>query len=189
VDAVYGTRGVLTAGHCGGRDAGATKTYYQPNSAVTYPMTVRGERWDANQDFEWLSENTHVKYPIYWDGSAFREVWSTRARLSMVNYRVFKYGRTTGKSEGIVDSVHYNPGWFYCGGPCDSVWGLIDNEPLIKCADGDSGGPYFWAEQAWGIHSGSLNSGPGAGQCDFAIFMTIGALLWDGVNTRVLEAQ
>lgn len=183
-DAVYGTLGVLTAGHCAG-NVNSTATYYQPHSAMDYPMTMRGRRFDANQDFSWYSESTHVVQPYYWDGSAFREVWSTRARLDMVNYRVFKYGRSTGKSEGIVDSVWYNPGGGYCNyGPCDSVWGLID-DPLIECYDGDSGGPYFWAEQAWGIHSGGVSSGTGPGQCDYAIFMTIGGLNWDGVNTRV----
>ncbi|MQA67544.1 MAG: hypothetical protein GEU76_16850 [Alphaproteobacteria bacterium] len=184
-DAVHGTFGVLTAGHPG--CSNSTATYVEPPpSGIGYTMTLQGKRFDANQDFAWYRETTHLVYPTYWDGSAFRDVWSTRARLDMVNYRVFKFGTTTKKSEGIVDSVWYNPGWNYCNGPCDSVWGLID-DPLIKCWGGDSGGPYFWAEQAWGIHSGSASSGPGPGQCDYAIFMTIGALQWDGVNTRVYE--
>lgn len=46
----------------------------------------------------------------------------------------------------------------------------------------------FSGNTAWGIHSGSWNTGPGYGECAISIFMTAGGLLWDGVNTRIMLA-
>jgi hypothetical protein len=184
-DAVSGIYGVLTAGHCANQ---AGSTYYQ-TSTLWYFMTRGGMRFDANQDFSWHYENNHLVYPIYWNGSAYREVWETKPRLEMVNFQVLHYGITTGRSNGVVDSIQYNPGSGYPSCPCDPVWGVIDNDPTIKCAKGDSGGPMFWAEEAWGLYSGQTSTGTGEGQCDLLLFMTIGALNWDGVNTRVYEAR
>lgn len=50
---------------------------------------------------------------------------------------------------------------------------------------GDSGGPYFWGTTAWGTHSGSKTTNGGE-DCVHVVFMSVGALQWDAVNTRIL---
>ena len=184
-DAVHGTTGVLTAGHCAGAPE-SLLTYYQTSPAPTYPATLKGKRYDANQDFAWYT-TTHDEYPYFYDGSAYRSVFGTKARLDMPGNLACKYGRVTGYSCGIVDTVHFDPGFNYCNnGPCDDVWGAIISDYGIQCMDGDSGGPMFYSNTAWGIHSGGLSTGPGYGECAVSIYMTAGALLWDGVNTRIM---
>lgn len=123
VDAVSGTKGVLTAGHCGN---GATSATYFQTDAVSYPMTLGGRRWDSNQDFAWFKESSHVVYPLFYDGSVYRDVLATQARSQMQGQPVCHYGIKTGYSCGFVDDVNYNPGATYCNsGPCASVWVMV----------------------------------------------------------------
>ncbi len=184
VDAVSGLKGVLTAGHCVGSSSGAT---YYDTSSNTYAVTLGGTRWDANQDFAWYRSTVHSAYPLFYDGSVYRNVTSTQTKNHMLGQPVCHYGRTTGFSCGFVDNINYNPGGTYCnGGPCASVWLAVSGPNYLKCWHGDSGGPWFWVNAAWGLYSGQAATGPAASQCYFAIGMPIEALTYDGVNTRVL---
>jgi hypothetical protein len=78
-DAVHGTTGVLTAGHCAG-GSGSQLTYYQGGGLAPYPASLKGKRYDANQDFAWYTTG-HIEYPVFWDGTAYNSVQGTRARL------------------------------------------------------------------------------------------------------------
>lgn len=188
VDAVYGTKGVLTAGHCA--NGGTLATYIQ-TSTIDYRMSLGGKRWDANQDFSWWKDSTHGVYPLFFDGSQYRDVLGTKMRSQMQGQPVCHYGIKTGYSCGFVDNVNYNPGSSYCGDPnfvqCSSVWVAVGGSSQ-KCWFGDSGGPYFWQNTAWGLYSGQASNGPGSGQCFFVVMQSQEALSWDGVNTRIYIA-
>lgn len=108
-DAVYGTTGVLTAGHCAG-GSGSQLDYYQGGGLPSYKATLGGKRYDANQDFAWYT-TPHVEYPLFYDGSNYRDVLGTRSRATMVGNLVCKYGRVTSFSCGFVDTIHYDPGF------------------------------------------------------------------------------
>ena len=187
-DAVSQLTGVMTAGHCSDDYWANGDPTYHESPAIWYVVDFSGLRWDRNQDFAWY-QTSHVEYPKFWDGFGLRTQTGTQPRLQMEDNVVCHYGigsdnlpDETGYSCGVVDSITLNPGATYCnGGPCDAIWVLvIPGGHDLECEPGDSGGPYFWGNIAWGIQSG----------CNFAtgdsVFMSIGALQWDGVNTRVL---
>lgn len=190
VNTVYGTKGVLTAGHCA--NGGTTATYHQ-NGSTSYQVVLQGKRWDANQDFSWWKQSavTHPVYPTFFDGSQFRDVLGVTLRSQMQGQPVCHYGIQTGYSCGFVDSVNYNPGSSYCGDPnfvqCASVWVAVGGSSQ-KCWFGDSGGPYFWGSGAWGLYSGQAASGPGSGQCFFTVMQSQEALAWDGTSLAIYVA-
>jgi hypothetical protein len=181
-DAVTGQRGVMSAGHCAGNN-GTNATYFQ-DGVVFYPVTQQGKRDDANQDFAWYRETTHPVINQAWDGTALRPITSTKARAEMVGNLVCHFGRNSGYSCGVVDSIHYDPGNL-CNVACDDVWVLIWDDPGLDCWGGDSGGPFMLGFTAWGTAK-SAATGANPGDCDGMVFMSVGALNWDGVNTRIL---
>ncbi len=179
VDAVSGLTGVLSAGHCFTTDA----TYVQ-DATTSYNADLSGRPWDANQDFEWF-QTSHEEFAQFFDGAVLRNQTGTQPRAQMVGNPVCHYGISTGQSCGIVDTIHFNPSPTYCnGGPCDAVWVKVSG-PALRCFFGDSGGPMYWGSTAWGTVSGGIPVGGGAG-CTYLIMMSVGALQWDGVNTRIL---
>lgn len=193
-DAVSGVTGVLTAGHCSD-DAWANgdPTYHESGS-IAYLADLSGVRWDRNQDFAWY-QTSHVEYPQFFSGGSMRQQSGTQPRLEMEDNPVCHYGigsdavsGQNGYSCGIVETIHFNPGATYCnGGPCDSVWvkAVVGGGYDLDCRRGDSGGPHFWGTTAWGTHSGSKTTGGGE-DCVHVVFMSVGALQWDAVNTRIL---
>lgn len=180
-DAVSGRSGILTAGHCFEADA----TYVE-SSTIEYAADLGGKRLDANQDFAWY-ETGHDEYPKFWDGVTLRDVTGTKARLEMVGETVCHYGLKTGYSCGLVSDIHYRPSDVICGGvTCDPVWVKVSSvSGNLRCWFGDSGGPMFTSTVAWGIFSGQSSDGPAYGECRHVVMMSIGALKWDGVNTRI----
>ncbi|HET7685037.1 MAG TPA: trypsin-like serine protease, partial [Candidatus Limnocylindria bacterium] len=181
-DAVSGTTGVLTAGHCFPGDA----TYWQ-DGTTKYLADLSGKRWDKNQDFAWY-QTSHVESPEFFDGFALRTQTATKPRLEMEGNNVCHSGITTGYSCGLAEDIHYQPPSLVCNGQiCDAVWlRVIDSGTPggaydIDCAGGDSGGPYFWGHTAWGTHTAGTEP-----NCTYTVVMTVGALQWDGVNTRIL---
>jgi hypothetical protein len=177
----------MTAGHC--VDPGVTSGTYYQTASISYSVTLGGKRWDANQDFAWFQNSSHAYYPQFWDGSNLRTQTSVKARNAMESLPVCHYGRSTGYSCGVVVTVWYNPGSTYCdGSPCDGVWGKVADAGTynIRCGPGDSGGPYFWINAAWGLHSGGHHTQSGEpDDCDFTVLFTAEGLQWDGVNTRI----
>lgn len=184
-DAVSGRSGILTAGHCEKEVFFGTNPTYVENANSTYPATLGGVRWDRNQDFAWY-ETSHAELASFWNGSEHRGVVSTQPRLEMVNEFVCHYGIVTRVSCGTVSDIHFAPAASICGGQaCDPVWAKVINHGPLLCDEGDSGGPFFVGGVAWGTMTSAATVGPDYGDCAYAVMMTIGALKWDGVNTRV----
>lgn len=171
--------GVLTAGHC------ANELYYVESPAIKYNITRMGERWDADQDWQWHT-TSHVEYSQFWSGSSYRNVNDTEPRLEMVGDYVCHFGITTGYSCGVIQTIHYQS--VGCNGvACDPVWVRVEGSNL-ECAGGDSGGPWFNANTAYGLLHSGASSGTGPGQCAFATFNSIGAIQGPNNNLELMLA-
>lgn len=174
-----GTRGVLTAGHCGD-----PQTYYE-FGGTNYPMTFISEIRDADQDVQWHT-TTHDEYPeFYADSTATaRTLTGRRLRSSTaVGNAVCHRGSASGYSCGTVQSTTYQPTYANAcpGTTCASVWITVGGANLA-CYPGDSGGPWFNCQTAFGIYKGQSSTGTAPGQCNLAIYMSTDYISGLGVS-------
>ncbi len=80
---------------------------------------------------------------------------------------VCHYGESSGYSCAEVDLTDYAPPGSLCGGPCEPTWVTVKG---ALCIPGDSGGPVFSGEVAFGIAKG-INRSPSGG-CNFFYYMS-----------------
>lgn len=145
---------------------------------------------DADQDVQW---HTSGYQDVQWHTSGYTERpefyadSSTTARvLTGRRYRsstaagnnVCHRGITTGYSCGYVDQTNYRPTYSgACGSvSCDAVWVIVSGADLA-CYPGDSGGPVFASQTAFGLLKGTSSNGTARGQCNFFIYMSTDFLL------------
>lgn len=93
---------------------------------------------------------------------SWRNVASTRA-----GDFVCHYGESSGFSCSTVELTDYAPPGDLCGGPCSPTWVTVGGP---GCIPGDSGGPVFIGEIAFGIAKGVNRTS--AGQCLFYYYMS-----------------
>ena len=93
---------------------------------------------------------------------SWRNVASTRA-----GDFVCHYGVSSGYSCAIVELTDYAPPGALCGGPCSPTWVTVKGP---SCQTGDSGGPVFSGNIAFGIAKG-INRDEG-GRCLFYYYMS-----------------
>jgi hypothetical protein len=93
---------------------------------------------------------------------SWRNVATTRA-----GEFVCHYGESSGYSCATVELTDYAPPGDLCGGPCSPTWVTVKGP---TCIPGDSGGPVFSGEVAFGIAKG-VNRSSG-GQCLFYYYMS-----------------
>jgi hypothetical protein len=160
-------KGILTSGHC------------KENQDPLQKSRIRfvKQRFKYESDIQW-----HRAVPPHIVRSLFR---STRnqlkvpskfitARKHMMGRYVCHYGRTSGHSCGTVVSIHSRPRFVWRARDFVRVRGRY----LRHCA-GDSGGPWFKGNRAYGVHSGGQNVGScRASYHDRAVFSAIGAGLY-----------
>jgi len=79
---------------------------------------------------------------------------------------VCHYGESSGYSCAVVQLTDYAPPGNLCGGPCAPTWVTVDGP---SCIPGDSGGPVFSGDVAFGIAKGVNRSGE---RCDFYYYMS-----------------
>jgi hypothetical protein len=137
-------RRVVTAGHC-------------PNSqsyngqALTY---MNDGIWSGNYDAQThtLSGATYANKVVDGDGTP-RTITSRSLTGQNVGAGVCKYGKVTGYDCGIIVSDH-DPG---CSASPGGAYRKVDSDPNGTGVDmaepGDSGGPWFFGNTAWGIAS------------------------------------
>lgn len=144
VKVVGGTQeGISTAGHCGN-----TQSYQG------IPLSLSGEASSGNADLQWMDSASFNWSPDVWLGSSPN--WPVQHRKNWanvgINDSVCRYGMMTGGC-GIILDKWYTPG--YISGATAS-YGLMSGTASIG---GDSGGPVYYGNTAWGIHSGVTGSG------------------------------
>lgn len=165
-----GTRGYVTAGHCGNN-----QTYFE-YGGTSYSTTFIGEIRDADQDVQWHT-TPHIEQPYFYASSttSYRPLQGQKNRSSQtVGGYVCHRGKTTGYSCGNIQSKTFKPTYTNAcpGVTCASVWIRVAGSSL-KCFPGDSGGPWFLVYDAYGIYKGQSSSGTTAAGCNWAFYMAV----------------
>lgn len=146
------TRGASTAGHCDIHSPAQYNATFGSNygDAGGVTLTFRQEWVTNNLDFQWHTvASPHTIEPQFWEGSS--AVTVTGAAQSFAGETLCKFGRTTGKTCGTVDSQ-----WWY-----DSPYGYFLKLNNASVIEGDSGGPVFSGSIAKGWIHGRDGSGNG----------------------------
>jgi hypothetical protein len=157
------TNAISTAAHCPDE-----LTYIdRDGSSVTLPMI--GSWGAAYRDVQ-LNGSPNSDQPLFYSNRgagtlrqlvSWRNVASTRA-----GDFVCHYGEGSGYSCATVELTDYAPPGDLCGGPCSPTWITVKGP---NCVPGDSGGPVFSGEIAFGIAKGVNNSN---GRCLFYYYMS-----------------
>lgn len=165
-----GVTAMTTAAHCEGMN-----TYYNPNG-TSIALTFVTEALDADQDVE-IHTSGYVERPEFYADSATvaRVLTGRRLRSSTAaGDQVCHRGARTGYSCGYVQATNYTPTYAgACGSvACSAVFVLVDGGTGTACGDGDSGGPVFASQTAFGLVKSASFSGYAAGQCNFFTYMS-----------------
>lgn len=154
--------GISTAGHCDN---------YWAIQGMSLPM-VAEFFYDA-ADVQWHSACgiTSVSNEFN-SGLGYRACTGTRLRSQQaIGTYVCKWGTTTGRTCGYIQSKTYNPS--YIPGNGEDSFIRVNGYGATLSAPGDSGGPWFVENLAYGIHSGGISDGD-------AIYMAIDYFGWVG---------
>ena len=148
--------GVLTAAHCEGINQIA-----QNNTSggvdFTFSAPWKAEHIGNYGEIEWHS-TTHDDFPQFWSGNAFRRTVIGRisnAAIGEGDY-VCHYGRNDSPYRydcGNVTIVNSSK-TFPWNGQNVTAYNLTDVGNGVTCYGGDSGGPWFNINTAWGVHQG-----------------------------------
>src|SRR5438309_428220 len=158
------TNAITTAAHCPDE-----LTYVdRDGSTVTLPMI--GSWGAAYRDVQ-INGSPDSPLPLFYSNrgagtlrqlASWRSVASTRA-----GDFVCHYGESSGYSCAPVELTDYAPPGDLCGGPCSPTWVTVRGP---GCIPGDSGGPVFSGDVAFGVAKGiNRNS---AGRCLFYYYMS-----------------
>lgn len=165
-----GTTPVLTtAGHCTN-----TLTFLGNDAVTQYTMSYQSGVFDADQDVQQHTSATAM-LPEFWADVNVRRVLTGRRYRSSTyaNDEVCHHGMRTGYSCGLVTVTNHAPTFSgACGGQtCSAVWVNVAGANL-KCYPGDSGGPVFASQTAFGIQSSASYSSPNVGGCSYMTYMS-----------------
>ena len=155
---------ITTAAHCPDQ-----LTYDEDDgSSVTLPMI--GSWGAAYRDVQ-INGSADSPYPYFFSdqpAGSLREVetWRSVASTRAGDF-VCHYGSSSGYSCATVELTDYAPPGELCGGPCSPTWVTVKGP---SCVPGDSGGPVFSGDVAFGIAKG-INRDE-TGKCEFYYYMS-----------------
>lgn len=167
-----GTKGITTAAHC------SNTQKYNGTS-----LTFKSEKYTGSYDIQWHTASGYTvknKIRVSSSGST-RDITSTKSRSDqVVGGYVCKYGMTSGYTCGYISDKSYKPSYVPSG---SATFIRVDNTAGYTnlSSAGDSGGPWFLVNTAYGTHSGE----PGADPND-AIYMAVNYVT--GINVSVMTA-
>jgi hypothetical protein len=174
---------ITTAAHCPDQ-----LTYVDSDGAsVSLPMI--GSWGAAYRDVQ-INGSANSPDPLFYSdrrSGALRKVqtWRNVASTRAGDF-VCHYGESSGYSCATVELTDYAPPGDLCGGPCSPTWVTVKGP---SCVPGDSGGPVFSGEVAFGIAKG-INRDD-AGQCEFYYYMSTDYLPppWRPLTVADVSAQ
>ena len=138
-----GDEGISTAGHC--------QDYQLRGSTFLTP--VSGGKWyGGSYDVRWYTaDSAFTMRNLVYDGTNHRYIYSGRHRNNQsVGQYVCKYGKTTGNTCGSILTKNFKPGLVF-----SNTWIKVDGgDDDDFVAKGDSGGPWFIGNVAYGITHG-----------------------------------
>jgi hypothetical protein len=160
-----GTRtGIATAAHCPDE-----LTYYDKDGTTTTLPFVSQDGL-AYRDVQ-INIAPEAAQPLFYadrGADSLRPVTTWRNRDSTrAGDFVCHFGESSGFSCAEVELTDYAPPGTLCGGPCEPTWVTVRGP---SCVPGDSGGPVFSGDVAFGIAKG-INRTP-SGQCRFYYYMS-----------------
>jgi hypothetical protein len=139
--------GIVTAGHCG-------NALSYRGSTLPYVKQCLG----GNCDSQYHTDGIYTAQPyFYWtSGQPPRSALGTRSwSAQIVGETVCHYGTVTGYGCGRLAGKEYNVSWVPNSG---STWVYVDPDCQRDLSSpGDSGGPLFYGNTAYGIMSGYFN--------------------------------
>ena len=138
--------GIVTAGHCEGLDQ------FQQPGASPYGMTHRSEVWGSQGDAEYHTTAHAERAEFYANSSTIRDVTGKKRTDDMEGETVCRYGRAT----NVMTCNHevLEVGVVVHNANCNCFVRKLASATNADSDEGDSGGPYFRAYTAWGIHHG-----------------------------------
>ena len=154
---------ITTAAHCPDNI-----TVESAGSATTLPMI--GSWGAAYRDVQ-INGSADSPDPLFYSdqpAGSLRQVetWRNVASTRAGDF-VCHYGISSGYSCATVELTDYAPPGDLCGGPCSPTWVTVEGP---SCVPGDSGGPVFVGDVAFGIAKG-INRDD-AGGCEFYYYMS-----------------
>ena len=159
-----GTRtGIATAAHC------PDEVEYRDPDGSTTPLPFVGQ-WGARTQDVQVNLGPADQPLFYADrrSGALRRLAGARSRLSTrAGEWLCHYGESSGYSCAEVELIHFAPPGQLCGGGCAPTWVSVRTN---DCRSGDSGGPVFSGDVAFGITKGG--SGGRNSRCNFYFYMS-----------------
>jgi len=104
-------------------------------------------------DFRFLEAPSFSIWNLIFDGSGNRSIFAVKHRDNqVVGEWVCKYGITSGYSCGLISDKNYHP-----GDPMNNTLIRVHLDGHDLSQGGDSGGPWFYGDTAFGVHVGEVN--------------------------------
>jgi len=156
---------ITTAAHCPDQ---LTYIDQNGNSSATLPMIGS---WGAGYRDVQINGSADSPQPLFYanrGAGALRAVdtWRPVASTRAGDF-VCHYGESSGYSCATVELTDYAPPGALCGGPCSPTWVTVTGP---SCKQGDSGGPVFSSNVAFGLAKG-INRDD-SGRCLFYYYMS-----------------
>ncbi|MEO6224485.1 MAG: hypothetical protein ABIO80_01335 [Sphingomicrobium sp.] len=156
--------GIATAAHC------PDELVYRDPVRDNVPLVFAGQ-WGAGYQDVQVNLSPEANEPHFFanrDAGSLRAVatWRNRASTRAGDF-VCHWGESSHYSCAEVLLTDYAPPGELCGGPCEPTWVTVAGP---SCVQGDSGGPVFSGNVAFGIAKG-INRRPD-GRCAFYYYMS-----------------
>lgn len=166
----YGNVGISTAGHCGN---------YQQFQGLALPFMY--EVYYDSADVQWHNACPQTEVTNEFNsGLGYRACIGTRGRSDQsTGSYVCKWGTTTGRTCGYIQSKSYDPSYVPGG---DDTYVRVNGYGATLAGPGDSGGPWFLENIAYGITSGGISDGD-------AIYMPINYISRIGVSVLTYDPR
>jgi streptogrisin C len=155
---------ITTAAHC------PDQLTYIDGSGATVDLPMIGSWGAAYRDVQ-INGSAQSPDPLFYadrpagslrEVETWRNIESTRA-----GDFVCHYGESSGYSCATVELTDYAPPGDLCGGPCSPTWVTVGGP---ACVPGDSGGPVFSGDVAFGVAKGVNRDN--SGRCLFYYYMS-----------------
>jgi streptogrisin C len=155
---------ITTAAHC------PDQLIYIDRDGTSVSLPMIGSWGAAYRDVQ-INGSANSPSPVFYANQAdgtLREVksWRNVASTRAGDF-VCHFGESSGYSCETVELTDYAPPGDLCGGPCSPTWVTVKGP---SCLPGDSGGPVFSGEIAFGIAKGINRDDQG--RCLFYYYMS-----------------
>jgi len=160
-----GTRtGIATAAHC------PDEVVYQDPDGGRIALAFAGQ-WGARAQDVQINLGPVGQRPLFYADrrrGALRTLAGARSRLSTrAGEWLCHYGESSGYSCAEVELTQFAPPGLLCAGACAPTWVTVRTS---DCSRGDSGGPVFSGDIAFGLTKGG--SGGRNTRCNFYFYMS-----------------